>query len=89
MTRRHQLETSLRALGLSGMLDTLAARLQQAHAGELGHLEFLQVLCEDEVARREAAAVARRVRPRPLRTDHLDRRRRLRLQPQAPSGGDR
>ena len=37
MTRRHQLETSLRALGLSGMLDTLAARLAQAHAGELGH----------------------------------------------------
>jgi len=62
MTRRHQLETSLRALGLSGMLDTLAARLQQSHAGELGHLEFLQALCEDEVARREAAAVTRRVR---------------------------
>jgi len=62
MTRRHQLETSLRTLGLSGMLDTLAARLAQAHAGELGHLEFLQALCEDEVARREAAAVARRVR---------------------------
>jgi DNA replication protein DnaC len=62
MTRRHQLESSLRALGLSGMLDTLAARLAQAHAGELGHLEFLQALCEDEVARREAAAVARRVR---------------------------
>jgi DNA replication protein DnaC len=62
MTRRHQLETSLRTLGLSGMLDTLAARLAQAHAGELGHLEFLQALCEDEVARREAAAVGRRVR---------------------------
>lgn len=62
MTRRHQLESSLRTLGLSGMLDTLAARLAQAHAGELGHLEFLQALCEDEVARREAAAVARRVR---------------------------
>ncbi len=62
MTRRHQLETTLRALKLSGMLDTLEARLGQAHTGELGHVEVLQVLCEDEIARREAAAVNRRIR---------------------------
>ncbi len=30
--------------------------------GILGHLEFLQVLCEDEIGRRETAALARRVR---------------------------
>lgn len=62
MTRLHQLESTLRALGLSGMLDTLDARLAQAHGGDLGHLEFLQALCEDEIARREAAALVRRVR---------------------------
>jgi DNA replication protein DnaC len=62
MTRRHQLETTLRTLKLSGMLDTLDARLSQARAGELGHLEFLQVLCEDEINRRDAAALIRRVR---------------------------
>ena len=62
MTRSHQLEASLSALRLSGMLDTLEARLGQAQAGELGHLEFLQVLCEDEVARRDAAALERRLR---------------------------
>ncbi|MFH1104169.1 MAG: IS21-like element helper ATPase IstB [Actinomycetota bacterium] len=62
MTRRHQLETTLRTLKLSGMLDTLQARLLQAQAGELGHVEFLQVLCEDEIARREAAAIDRRIR---------------------------
>ena len=62
MTRQHQLETTLRALKLSGMLETLDARLGQARGGELGHLEFLQTLCEDEIARREAAALARRVR---------------------------
>ena len=56
MTRRHQLETTLRTLKLSGMLDTLEARLAQARAGELGHLEFLQALCEDEITRRDAAA---------------------------------
>jgi DNA replication protein DnaC len=62
MTRRHQLETTLRTLKLSGMLDTLEARLAQARAGELGHLEFLQVLCEDEITRRDATSLIRRVR---------------------------
>lgn len=62
MTRTHQLEETLKALSLSGMLDTLEARLAQAHAGDLGHLEFLQCLCEDEIARREAAALERRLR---------------------------
>ena len=62
MTRAHQLEANLRTLSLSGMLDTLDARLGQAQAGELGHLEFLQVLCQDEIGRRDAAALDRRLR---------------------------
>jgi DNA replication protein DnaC len=62
MTATHQLEATLRSLKLSGMLDTLEARLVQARAGELGHLEFLQVLCEDEASRRAAAAVSRRMK---------------------------
>ena len=56
------LTASLRALKLSGMLQTLDARLAQARAGELGHLEFLQVLCQDEIARRETTVLARRIR---------------------------
>ena len=44
------------------MLHTLDARLAQAHAGELGHLDFLQVLCHDEITRRETMAMARRLR---------------------------
>ena len=52
--RPHQLDETLRRLRLSGMVDTLDARLAQARAGELGHLEFLHMLCTDEVARREA-----------------------------------
>jgi DNA replication protein DnaC len=56
------LHTSLRTLKLSGMLETLNARLAQAHAGELGHLEFLQVLCSDEITRRENMSMHRRLR---------------------------
>jgi DNA replication protein DnaC len=51
----------LKELRLSGMLDTLQARLAEARAGTLGHAEFLQVLCEDELARRDAAKVTRRI----------------------------
>ena len=41
------LNTALRTLKLSGMLETIEGRLAQARAGELGHIDFLQVLCED------------------------------------------
>jgi DNA replication protein DnaC len=56
------LARALKTLRLSGMLDTLQARLAQAGAGDLGHLEFLQVLCEDEIARRSGTAITRRLR---------------------------
>ena len=55
------LHEALRTLKLSGMLDTLDARLAQARAGELGHLDFLQVLCHDEIGRRDTQAVTRRL----------------------------
>jgi DNA replication protein DnaC len=62
VTQLHQLERTLRPLKLGGMLETLDQRLAQARAGELGHLEFLEVLCEDEIARRQAGALRRRIR---------------------------
>jgi DNA replication protein DnaC len=55
------LQSVLRALKLGGMLETLDARLAQAHAGELGHLDFLQILCQDEITRRDTNALARRL----------------------------
>jgi DNA replication protein DnaC len=61
-TDHNAIGQSLRALKLSGMLDTLDARLAQARAGELGHLDFLQVLCQDEISRRETLSLARRLR---------------------------
>jgi DNA replication protein DnaC len=56
------LHDHLRALKLSGMLQTLDARLAQAHAGDLGHLDFLQVLCHDEITRRDTMSMQRRIR---------------------------
>src|SRR2546423_14579475 len=60
------LTAALRALKLGGMLQTLDARLAQARAGELGHLEFLQVLCLDEISRRETTPNAPRTPPGPF-----------------------
>jgi DNA replication protein DnaC len=62
MSRAHQLDDALRTLRLSGMADTLEARVAQARAGELGHLEFLHALLVDEIERRDAAALDRRIR---------------------------
>ena len=59
---RPALADSLRALKLSGMLETLDARLSQAQGGDLGYLEFLQILCDDEITRREQQGMARRLR---------------------------
>ncbi len=60
--KAHHLEDSLRKLKLFGMLDTLETRLGQATAGQLGHVELLQSLCEDETARRDATGLERRLK---------------------------
>jgi DNA replication protein DnaC len=60
--RPHHVEDALRQLKLFGMVDTLEARLAQATAGELGHVELIAALCGDEAARRDAAGLERRLR---------------------------
>ena len=55
------LEPKLRSLHLRGMLQTLENRLGQARDGTLGHLEFLELLLEDEIARRQARSLQARV----------------------------
>jgi DNA replication protein DnaC len=62
ITDRAGLAAALRQLKLSGMLQTLDARLAQAASGDLGHLDFLQVLCEDEISRRATVSLAKRIR---------------------------
>ena len=62
MTGTHHLEDALGKLKLFGMLDTIAVRLGQANAGELGHVELLEVLCQDESVRRDDTGLTRRVK---------------------------
>lgn len=46
----------------SGMLLTFEARLGPSPSRRAGHIEVLQVLCHDEIARRESEAIACRIR---------------------------
>lgn len=56
-----QLQPRLKRLKLGGMLQTLELRLDQAHQEQLGHLEFLELMLEDEIQRRANKALARRI----------------------------
>ena len=62
VTSRAALAASLKTLKLSGMLDTLDARLAQAAAGDLGFADFLHALCLDEISRRDSARTVRLTR---------------------------
>lgn len=56
-----QLQPRLKRLKLGGMLQTLELRVDQAHRDKLGHLEFLGLMLEDEIQRRQNKALARRI----------------------------
>lgn len=58
----------LKQLRLSGILDSLEARNRQAIDGKLAYTEFLALLIEDEVARREQKKYATRLRRAAFRT---------------------
>jgi DNA replication protein DnaC len=57
-----QLTTRLRHLRLSGMVEALPGRVAQAEAAPLPHLEFLELLVEDELARRADRLFVRRLK---------------------------
>jgi DNA replication protein DnaC len=54
MNLQHQLENQLKTLRLGGFLQTLDLRLQEAQKTSLGYVEFIQLLVQDEIERREA-----------------------------------
>lgn len=57
-----RLISRLKHLRLSGMAEALPGRLTQAQAAPLPHLEFLELLVDDELARRADRLFARRLR---------------------------
>lgn len=57
-----ELTPALKQLRLSGILDSLEARNRQAIDGKLAYTEFLALLIQDEVARREQKKFASRLR---------------------------
>lgn len=59
MNHQH-LEQTLRQLRLSGLSQTLNVRLQEAAANRLSHAEFLELICQDELAVRQERLLKRR-----------------------------
>jgi len=63
-----ELAPQLKQLRLSGILDSLDARNRQALDGKLAYIEFLSLLIQDEVARREQKKFQMRLRRATFRT---------------------
>ena len=68
MEMTHQLIPFLKRLRLSGILETLDVRNQQAIAGQWTYVEFLARLLEDEVERRSQKQLALRIRRAAINT---------------------
>lgn len=56
------LNTTLKQLRLSGLMQTLDVRLQEAAANRLSHAEFLELICQDELNVRQERQINRRTK---------------------------
>jgi DNA replication protein DnaC len=61
MSDIHQLETKMRMIKLSGMVETLDMRLTQAQKEGLAFTQFLEILLEDEIQHRANRKLASRI----------------------------
>ena len=52
----------LRQLRLSGLTETLEVRLHEASGNRLSHLEFLELILQDELLVRDERKISRRVK---------------------------
>ena len=59
--RGHELEAKLKLLKLGGMLQTLDVRRAEAESERLGHVEFLALLLDDEIDRRQSKMLGQRL----------------------------
>ena len=57
-THHPEIALQLRQLRLSGVVDTLDVRIRQGIEDKLSHIEFLQLLLSDELARRDQSRMA-------------------------------
>jgi DNA replication protein DnaC len=57
-----QIETKLRLLRLTGMLQTLPVRVKQAQDSNCGYMDFLMTLLEDEYERRQSGSLLKRLK---------------------------
>jgi len=62
MGTRAELIKGLKALRLSGVLESLDLRLKQAQEGELDCLEFFELLVQDEIERRNIRRLQKRLK---------------------------
>jgi len=62
MEKRQELELQLKRLKMPGLWHALEMRLSEARETKLGHLEFLSLLMQDELASREDSMVAKRLK---------------------------
>jgi hypothetical protein len=58
----HQIKPLLRDLRLSGVMETLEVRNQQAITEKISYLDFLALLVQDEVERRRMKQLERRLK---------------------------
>jgi len=65
----NELDRALRTLRLSGMADSLEARLVQAQSDKSAHADFLSALVQDELVRRQDRLLNRRLKDATFR-DH-------------------
>lgn len=56
------MQTALRKLRLSGLAKSLEVRLQEAAGNHLNHIEFLELILQDELAVRSERLIGRRVK---------------------------
>ena len=63
-----QLQNTLRKLRLSGLMQTLEVRLQEAASNRLSHAEFLELIVQDELNVRHQRLLARRTTAADFRT---------------------
>jgi len=56
------IQEKLRHLRLTGILQTLQIRIQQAEKSQSGYMEFLMTLLEDEYERRQSGSLLKRLK---------------------------